>query len=171
MTNPSQNNRAAAHLRLVPETGESARPHRWFCGACGAPGPADATPHPFARGCEACGDGLLLEAADALAPRPGEAFLLVDAALTVRSLSPAAVDLLAVAPEEAIGRPIAELLSAADAEAGPSGALPTAISAAAAGGEEEPTRMTVRPADVFGVRIPARIGVCGPPRAAVVVLD
>jgi hypothetical protein len=161
----------AAHLRLVPQTAETARPHRWFCGACGAPGPADATPPPFARGCEACGEGLQLEAADALAPRPGDPFLLVDEALAVRALSPAAAEQLAVDPVAAVGRPVAELLCTADAEAGPAGSLPSAIAAAAAGeGAEDPVRLTVRPADVFGVRVPARIGVCGPPRAALIVL-
>jgi len=169
MTTPSPHRRAS-HLRLVPETAEAARPHRWFCGACGAPGPADITPPPFARACDACGEGLLLEAVDALAPRPGDPFLLVDEALTVRSLSPAAAEMLAVAPEAAVGRPVRELLCAADAEAGPTGALASAITAAASDGTEEPTRLTLRPADVFGVRLPARIGVCGPPRAALVVL-
>jgi hypothetical protein len=169
-------NARAAHLRLVPETAETARPHRWFCSACGAPGPVDVTPLPFARECEACGEGLLLEAADALAPRPGDPFLLVDEALTVRALSAAAAELLAVDPDAAVGRPVADLLCAADAEAGPAGSFPAALAAAAAGagpagfGAEEPARLTVRPADVFGVRLPARIGVCGPPRAALIVL-
>lgn len=162
---------ARNHLRLVPETAETARPHRWFCSACGAPGPVDATPLPFARGCDACGEGLLLEAADALAPRPGDPFLLVDEALTVRALSPAAAELLAVDPGAAVGRPVADLLCAADAEAGPAGSLPRAVAEAAAGAADEPTRLTVRPADVFGVRLQARIGVCGPPRAALIVLD
>lgn len=169
MTDRSAHSRAA-HLRLVPQTAESARPHRWICGACGAPGPEGVTPLPFARSCEACGEGVLLEAADALAPHAGDPFLLVDEALTVRSISPAAADLLAVAPDAAVGLPVADLLCAADAEAGATGALAAAVLGAAADGAEDPARLTVRPADVFGVRIPARIGVCGPPRTALVVL-
>lgn len=161
---------AHSHLCLVPATAETARPHRWFCGACGAPGPADVTPLPFARGCETCGEGVLLEAADALAPRPGDPFLLVDEALAVRAISPAAAELLAVEPGAAVGRPVAELLCGADAEAGPAGSLPRAVTAAAAGAADEPICLTVRPANVFGVRLQARIGVCGPPRAAVLVL-
>jgi len=29
----------------------------------------------------------------------------------------------------------------------------------------------VRPANVFGVRMPLRVGSCGPPRAALIVLE
>jgi hypothetical protein len=41
----------------------------------------------------------------------------------------------------------------------------------AARGEDEPRRVMVRPANVFGVRMPLRVGACGPPRAALLVLE
>jgi len=157
------------HLRLVPATREQLRPTRWFCGHCGVL--ADATPAPPARVCGDCGLGLLLEARDDLVPRAGEPFLIVDAGLAVQALSAAAEQLLAVAEQDAVGRPVAELLSPADAEAaGPAG-FADAIHLAAALGDDEPHRTTVRPANVFGVRMTARVGVCGPPRAALVVLE
>ena len=43
--------------------------------------------------------------------------------------------------------------------------------ARAASDNDSITRAFVRPADTFGVRIRARIASCGPPRAALVVLD
>jgi len=165
--------RPASALRLVPATAESARPTQWFCGHCGAP-PADGrTPAPHARVCGACGVGLLLEARADLAPAPGGAFLVVDGGLSVRALSRAAEVLLAVPEEEAIDRPVTELLTRADAEAcsgaGAGGGLADAIHAAAGGEDAEPRRLTVRPAYVFGVHLSARLGICGPPRAALMV--
>lgn len=161
---------SSSHLRLVPATSEPARPHRWFCGSCGAPAPTEQTPPPFARGCDACEHGLLVEAPDALAPAPDDAFLLVDRALLVQALSPAAERLLAVAAADAVGRPLTELLCGADAEAGGGEPLGAAV-ARATGGDDEPTRLTARPTDVFGVRLPLRVGACGPPRAALLVLE
>jgi hypothetical protein len=35
----------------------------------------------------------------------------------------------------------------------------------------EPLHAFVRPANTFGVRVRARITACGPPRAALIVLD
>lgn len=161
---------ARPHLQLVPATAEAARPYRWFCGVCGVPSPDGHVPPPFARGCEACGLGILVEAPAELAPVPGDAFLLVDRALAVQALSAAAERLLAVRAEEVIGRPLAELLHGADAEAAEAEPLGAAI-ARATGGEDEPVRMTVRPAGVFGVRLSLRVGACGPPRAALLVLE
>lgn len=158
-----------AHLQLVPSTREELRPTRWFCGHCGTQ--TDLTPAPPARVCGDCGLGLLMEARDDLVPQAGEPFLIVDAGLAVQSLSAAAAELLAVDERDVIGQPVAELLSPADAEAaGPAG-FANAIVVAAGQGDDEPHRTTVRPANVFGVRIRARVGVCGPPRAALIVLE
>lgn len=158
-----------SHLRLVPATREQLRPSRWFCGHCGSQ--TDVTPAPPARVCGDCGLGLLLEARDDLVPQAGEPFLIVDAGLAVQALSAAAEELLAIRESEAIGLPVADLLAPADAEAaGPTG-FANAIHVAAGTGDDEPHRTTVRPANVFGVRMQARVGVCGPPRAALIVLE
>jgi len=162
---------APAHrpaLRLVPATGERLRPSRWFCGHCGAP--SQEAPAPPARVCGDCGLGLLLEARDDLAPHAGEPFAIVDATLAVRALSAAAEHLLAVCEQDVVERPVTELLVPADAEAAGAAAFAHALQLAARG-DDEPQRLTVRPANVFGVRMTARIGVCGPPRAALLVLE
>lgn len=161
---------ARSHLQLVPATAEAARPHQWFCGHCGSPSPHGHVPPPFSRDCETCGLGILVEAPADVAPAPGDAFLLVDRALAVQALSAEAAQLLGVAPEEVVGRPVAELLCAADAEPGGAEPLGAAIMRAA-GGDDEPLALTVRPADVFGVRLRMRVGACGPPRAALLVLE
>lgn len=159
-----------AVLRLVPSTTEEARPSQWFCGHCGAPPPNNETPAPPARVCGECGLGLLLEASAEVAPRRDDAFLIVDGSLAVCALSEAGESLLAVAETDVINRPITELLVPADAEAAGPASLAGAIMQAA-GGEDEVRRMMVRPANVFGVRMPLRVGACGPPRAALIVLE
>lgn len=159
-----------AMLRLVPSTTEEARPSQWFCGHCGAPPPDNRTPAPPARVCGECGLGLLLEASAEIAPRPGGAFLIVDGSLSVCALSESCEELLAVAETDVINRPLTELLAPADAEAAGPESLAGAIIQAASG-EDEVRRLMVRPANVFGVRMPLRVGACGPPRAALIVLD
>ncbi|MDO8211252.1 hypothetical protein [Conexibacter sp. CPCC 206217] len=155
-------------LRLVPTTTEQARPAQWFCGHCGAI--AAQTPAPVARVCGDCNLGLLVEARAELVPQRGEPFLIVDGGLTVCALSAEAQEFLAVDERDAISRPVTELLAPADAEAATVAAFADTIMWAA-GGDDEPRRLTVRPANVFGVRMPMRVGVCGPPRAALLVLE
>lgn len=161
---------ARSHLQLVPATAEAARPHRWFCGRCGSPSPHGHVPPPFSRGCETCGLGILVEAPADVAPAPGDAFLIVDRTLAVQALSDAAAQLLGLDADAAVGRPVSELLCAADAEAPGAEPLGAAI-VQAAGGEDEPLHVTVRPSDVFGVRMRLRVGACGPPRAALLVVE
>lgn len=159
-----------AMLRLVPSTAEDACPTTWFCGHCGAPPPDGRIPAPPARVCGSCGLGLLLETRQDVAPRPGDAFLVVDGSLAVCAVSDESERLLAVAETDVVNRPITELLSPADAEAAGPEALASAIMWAARS-DDEPRRLMVRPANVFGVRMPVRIGSCGPPRAALLVLE
>jgi hypothetical protein len=166
----TQDSSARALLRLVPATAEDACPSQWFCGHCGAPPPNDETPAPPARVCGECGLGLLLEARADAAPKPDDPFLIVDRAMSVCALSGASERLLAVAETDVINRPLTELLSAADAEAGGPESLANAIISAASG-DDEPRRVMVRPVNVFGVRMPLRVGACGPPRAALLVLE
>jgi PAS domain-containing protein len=149
----------------VPET------FRWFCGHCAAPSPGGAAPPPTARVCARCGLGLLLEAREDVVPDPRDAFLVVDGRLLVQAMSREAQTLLGYAEEDAVNRPVSELLVPADAEAEARGGFAAAIAEAAAGDQPEAGRANVRPWNTFGVRMRARIATCGPPRAALIVLD
>jgi hypothetical protein len=121
------------------------------------------------RVCTLCGLGVLIEAAQDLAPAPGGSFLIVDRRLKLGGLSRAAEDLLGVVEPAAVHRHIGEFLEPADAEAGPDDALVQAITATAGGA---PTQaIVVRPAGEYGVRYAARVGSCGPPAGALIVLD
>jgi PAS domain-containing protein len=112
----------------------------------------------------------MLEARADIVPSPRDAFLIVDSALLIQALSREAERLLAVSEEAAVHRPVAELLQTADAEArgriGFAGAVAEAVA-----GAEDPMHAFVRPWNTFGVRMRARIAPCGPPRAALIVLE
>ena len=86
-------------------------------------------------------------------------------------MSRAAQTFLGMSEQEAVDRPVAELLVPADAEAqGPTG-FAAAIADAADGQDPATARRVVRPWNTFGVRMRARIATCGPPRAALIVLE
>lgn len=112
----------------------------------------------------------MLEARAEIVPSDQDAFLMIDASLLIQGVSQRAEELLAVEEEFAINRPVGELLVAADAEAGGPGSFSGAIADAVAGGEAFVSKF-VRPWNTFGVRMRARIGACGPPRAALIVLE
>jgi PAS domain-containing protein len=156
-------------LRLV-ETSEAqpAVEWSWFCGHCAAP-QGDAPP-PHARVCPSCGLGLLLETRRDVVPGRQDAFLVIDSALLVQAVSRRAQTLLGVTEEGAVDRPVVELLAPADAEAQGRAGFAAALADAAAGADE-PSSSFVRPWNTFGVRMRARIATCGPPRAALVVLE
>jgi len=156
-------------LRLVEGTASQVSAWSWFCGHCAAPAPGDEPPAPAARVCRSCGLGLLLEARADAVPSERDAFLVIDGSLLVQAMSRRAQTLLAVSEEEAVNRPVAELLVSADAEAR-GNRVATAI-ADAAQGSGEPVNVFVRPWNTFGVRMRARIAPCGPPRAALLVLQ
>lgn len=156
-------------LRLVEGGLDTTAEWLWFCGHCAAPSPGGAPP-PSARVCSSCGLGLLLEAREDVVPTSRDAFLVVDSMLLIQAMSREAQTLLGVHEELAINRPVAELLVPADAESQRAG-LAEAIAYAADGHEAEPTRAFVRPWNTFGVRMRARIATCGPPRAALIVLE
>ena len=78
---------------------------------------------------------------------------------------------LGVTEEDAINKPVAELLVPADAEAQGRMSFAAAIVEAANGDDPETSRRFVRPWNTFGVRMRTRIATCGPPRAALVVLE
>ncbi len=125
-------------------------------------------PAPHQRVCESCGFGLMQQAPAHAAPGPDEAFVIVDAALTVQGMSPAAEKLLAVEEAEAVDAHVTSLLLPADAEAQGVSGLAAAITEAASGGAVS-TTVFVRPGMTFGVRLRAEVGPCGPPRAALIV--
>jgi hypothetical protein len=158
-------------LKLVQGAQEEAPvEYVWFCGHCAAPARGGEAPAPVARVCNSCGLGVMLEARSDIVPDDREAFLVVDSSLLIQGVSRRAEQLLALEEEAAINRPVAELLVAPDAEAGGGGSFAVAIADAVAGGEGLVTKF-VRPWNTFGVRMRARIGACGPPRAALIVLD
>jgi hypothetical protein len=157
-------------LQLVYSAPEIEVGTGWFCGHCAAGVPGGLAPAPQARVCPRCGLGLMLETrADAL-PLPEQAFLIVDGALRVQALSDRAERLLEMSECEAVDRPIAELLTTADGERGSGAELAGAIVSAATRSDEF-AHVRVRPAGIYGVRMRARISACGPPRAALVVLE
>lgn len=143
----------------------------WFCGHCASPSPGGAAPAPTARVCTSCGLGLLLEAREDAVPSARDAFLVVDSSLLVQAMSREAQLLLGVTEELAINKPVADLLVPADAEAQGRTGFAAAIATAADGQDPDTARSFVRPWNTFGVRMRARIATCGPPRAALVVLE
>lgn len=158
-------------MRLRPvrpvETDERGRELVAFCGHCGlAP---DARTHGGSRVCGHCGLGLVLQAAPDAAPAQGEPFLVIDSTLSVCAVSAGAEELLGIDETEAVNKHIADFLVPADANA-PSAAnlLALLVDAASSGGA--PRTAIVRPRQEYGVRFRARIGACGPPHAALLVL-
>jgi hypothetical protein len=85
-------------------------------------------------------------------PDRQDAFLVIDAALSVQAMSGRAEALLDVREELAVNRPVAELLVPASAEAGASAGFAAAI-VDVVGGGDGPSHA------------------CGPPRAALLVLE
>jgi hypothetical protein len=125
---------------------------------------------PSSRVCARCGLGLLVAAPAGAVPSPDDPFLLVDGTLSVCAVSCLAEGVLRVPETEAINRHITDFLVPADAEAsGPESLVSLIVHAAR--GEGETHEVVVRPADEFGIRFWAKIGPCGPPRAALLVLS
>jgi hypothetical protein len=155
----------STHLRLVPAVAEP-QPQRTFCGHCGAEPESEL----HGRVCESCGLGVLLTANADAAPRPGDPFMIVDGSLCVCALSQVAEELLGAQETEAVNRHLSEFLVPADAEAaGADNLMDLVINAASAGTEARVA--VVRPPDEFGIRFRARVGACGPPRAALLVFS
>jgi hypothetical protein len=154
-------------LRVVPDFVEPA-PLVSFCGHCG-----HAPPTPMAarsRVCALCGLGVVIAASADLAPQPGDSFLIVDRQLKLCGLSRDCETLLGLVEPVAVHRLVTEFLEPADAEASQGDELVQAIVASASG--FGPVRSIVlRAAGEYGVRYAARVGSCGPPEGALVVLS
>jgi hypothetical protein len=156
--------RSTAHLRLVPAVAEP-QPQKTFCGHCGEEPQSDV----HGRVCASCGLGVLLTANADAAPAPGEPFLIVDGSLCVCAVSRVAEELLGIEETGAVNRHLSDFLVPADAEATSAENLMDLVIGAA--GEDSHARMAVvRPPAEFGIRFRARVGACGPPRAALLVL-
>jgi hypothetical protein len=139
-----------------------------FCGHCGERRDTGATCGP--RVCEKCQLGLMLEAAPQLAPAPGGAFVVLDRSLSVCAVSRAAERLLDVYEPSVVNCHVSELFEMAEPER--QGRVPLAEAIfRAARGDREVIDVTVRPARTFGVRLRARVGLCGPHPAALLVFD
>jgi hypothetical protein len=94
----------------------------------------------------------------------------VDSALLVQAMSEQAENVLKIRENLAVNRPLAELIVPADAEGAQRTGFAQAI-ADAVGKGDVPSYSFVRPWNTFGVRVRARIVACGPPRAALIVLE
>ncbi|MBW3653733.1 MAG: PAS domain-containing protein [Actinobacteria bacterium] len=140
-----------------------------FCGHC-AMQPEHLGRAQPSRVCRHCGLGLVLQATADLAPREDEAFLVVDTTLSVCAVSAAAEELLGIDETLAVNKHIADFLVPADANA-PSAENLLALLVEVTGGSGAPRTTVVRPRQEFGVRFTARIGPCGPPHAALLVLS
>lgn len=138
-----------------------------FCGHCCVAPARDAAQ--TSRVCGHCGLGLVLQAPADIAPRRGEPFLVIDSSLSVCAVSADAEQLLGVVETEAVNRHVADFLVPADANASSADNL-LVLLVEAASGSGEPRTAVVRPRQEFGVRFRARIGPCGPPHAALLVL-
>jgi len=114
--------------------------------------------------------GALLDARSDLVPSVDDAFLVVDSSLSVQAISRSAELALGVREQRAVNRHLTELLIPAGVEDQREHGLAVAITRAA-GGEQDPARVVVRPTSTFGVRLQARIAACGPPPTALLVLE
>ena len=158
-------------LKLVKSAaGAEPAEFAWFCGHCAAPSREDHPPAPTARVCRSCGLGIMLETRADIAPSDRDAFLVIDGSLLVQAMSWRAETMLGVTEDSVVNRPVMQLLVPADAEAGGPARFAAALGEAAAGADE-PVSAFVRPWNTFGVRLRARVASCGPPRAALVVLE
>lgn len=140
----------------------------WFCSHCGT---RPAVVPEVGRVCAGCGLGLLVEADAAVAPGPGDPFVIVDGTLAVQAISSRAESLLCAQEIDAVNRHVTEVLLPADAHAAEPATLAYAVALAARGEVEEPVSMFLRPASTFGVRIRARIAPCGPGLSALLLLS
>lgn len=154
-------------LRLVETASAQEVEWSWFCGRCAAP--SGAPPAPNSRVCTSCGFGLLLESRADSIPSDRDAFLVIDSSLLVQGVSREAEALLGVTEEDAVDRPVQELLVPADAEAQGPSRFASAI--AEVMGADDSVGTFVRPWNTFGVRMRVKIAPCGPPRAALLIID
>jgi PAS domain-containing protein len=156
-------------LKLVERTPTAEAKWTWFCGHCATVTPEGYAPSPSTRVCLSCNLGLLLETRSDIVPTSQDAFLVVDSALLIQAVSRRAETLLDITEAATVDHPLVHLLEPADAEASEPSRLAAAVTSAMH--DDEPVDTFVRPWNTFGVRMRATVAPCGPPRAALVVLN
>jgi PAS domain-containing protein len=114
--------------------------------------------------------GLLLHADPRLAPAAGDAFLVTDDRLLICALSQAAERLFRRSEPSVIHRPVSDLLVDVGADEAALPSLATLLSAAAAGALDV-TEAVVATVEGGREHHPARLGPCGPPTAALLIID
>jgi hypothetical protein len=102
-----------------------------------------------------------------VAPSPGDAFVVVDRSARVCALSGVIETLLSVTERDAVGRPVIELIAPV-ADGTDEGQAMVAMLRAVAGGTQEAGHARGLAA---GAAVTIRVGPCGPPRAALLVLE
>ena len=137
-----------------------------FCGHCGA-APARVRHTELERVCEFCGLGVILETDPAAVP-DGEPFLVVDAGLAIVAVSDRAEELLGAYEQDVRGRSVSRYLLAGSEPRDGELNYAMAISEALGGGEIRAARARLRMRPSVSARL--RIALCGPPRAALVVI-
>jgi hypothetical protein len=118
------------------------------------------------RVCPRCGLGVVLTCSSATLEAPGGAFFVVKADLRVSAASRAAEDLFFV-HDGAFGRPLMSLVTSPDGIE----ELPRLVVAAANGTLAPATIAVESAASKVDIALEARIGGCGDPPAALVVVD
>jgi hypothetical protein len=141
-----------------------------FCTRCGTTTEepeAQAVPFGFDRVCGRCGMGIMLTAPQKVLPGPGAAFVVITREGRVSAVSEAAEPLVG---EEAglLGMPIGSALASDEGD----DRLARQV-ARAAGGGRDVAEATVAPVPQGSrpSKLRARIASCGPPRAALLVLE
>jgi PAS domain-containing protein len=144
----------------------------WFCAYCGRGGPAGEEPGVLERACSLCGFGLLLEAVAEIAPAPTDVFLVVGDDFAVVAISHQAEELLGVHERSVVGRPMTDLLLPAGPEPRGASELMAAVADATSGATGvRPLHLRLRTIHDRGLRLHARLGRCGPPMGALIVLE
>lgn len=155
-----------------PRDRRASRSWAWFCGYCGTPYDKDAPPEPMARVCGKCSFGLLIEAPQPVAPDSREAFVIVDHDLRLQAVGWRAEKLLNVLESFVVGSDLTELLLPIDWEKNGGGVLTDAVFDAVGDGHMPvPAHLVVRGVTDPSLVLRARIGRCGPARAALIVLQ
>ena len=156
--------------RLVALPGHGDRPRPDVHSAGTAAPAAEADIQPASRVCARCGLGLLVSAPPTPRRRPQDPFLLVDGQLSICAVSRLAEQLLLTSRDRG-----GQLAHRRPARAGRRRdrrrrSRWSTCSCTRPAGAGETHHVVLRPAKEFGIRFWARIGPCGPPRAALVVL-
>ncbi len=159
-------------VRLFAVADSKPEPHLWFCAYCGRGGTAGDEPDELERVCSQCGFGLLLETVAEVAPAPTDAFLVIDDEFRVVAISHQTEELLGIHERFVVGHPLTELLLPAGPEPCGVSNLMTALAEATSGcAGVRPSHLLLRTVHDDGLSMHARLGRCGPPLGALIVLE